>query len=65
MREKFRFRYTPEHIRPYVAQGKEESAENFYRENPGAKYMELLKQKPSWIPVLPEAEEDLRGREAD
>ena len=34
MREKFKFRYTPERIRPYVAQGKEESAENFYRENP-------------------------------
>ena len=65
MGEKFRFRHTPKHIRPYVPEGKEESAEKFYRENPGADCLELLEQQPSWVAVLPEVEEDMRGREAD
>ncbi len=65
MGEKFRFRHTPEHIRPYIPEGKEEYAENFYRENPGAQDLELLDRQPSWMTALPEAEEDMHGREAD
>ena len=52
MGEKFRFRHTPKHIRPYVPEGKEESAEKFYRENPGADCLELLERQPSWMAVL-------------
>ena len=63
MDRKFRFRHTPEYVRPYVPEGKEESAEGFYCENPGGKHLELLQRKPSWMPVLPEMEEDMRGRE--
>jgi hypothetical protein len=64
MGPKFRFRHTPEHTRPYIPEGKEESAENFYRENPGAKCLELLERTPSWMADLPEAEGDMLGREA-
>lgn len=55
MAEKFRFRHTPEHVRPYVPEGKEESAESFYRENPGAEPLELLQRKPSWMALLPKS----------
>ena len=65
MADKFKFRHVPEDVRPYVPEGKEKSAEKFYRDNPGAERLKLLEQEPGWVGVLPETEEEMRGREAD